>query len=58
MQLILGLLVWALVLVGTWFLCDEIRWVLMHAGMPWSAATFVAGYLVLAMIVLLMIRGK
>ena len=58
MQLSLGLIIWALVAVGTWFLCDGIRWVLIHIGMSWAAATFISGYMVLAMLVLLMMRGK
>lgn len=58
MQLILGLIIWALVVVGTWFLCEGIQWVLIHIGMSWAAATFISGYMVLAALVLLMLRGK
>ena len=58
MQLILSLIIWALVVVGTWFLCDGIRWVLIQFGMTSITATAVTGLTVLAVLVLLMLRGK
>jgi hypothetical protein len=50
MQLLLGLVMWVVVVVGTWLMCDGIFWVLKHLGM--SDATSILGTVILVMVIL------